>query len=142
MPFRRAVKSASSSCERTLNSRSCLAGGRTTKKTRQTALAAYSGRRVIEGLVVRVIIYKLVDPQRGGHEEFHFRSRTKDELKLEVYALLLAHFVIRALMLEAATAATLNVDHLSFWGALQALKTRLPEQAERCQAPIAQRGLG
>ena len=127
------------------------------------------------GIVVRVIVYKLVDPQRAGHEEVHrlmtnlldasefpamelimeyherweeeivfdeqkthqdpcraektthFRSQTTDGLKQEVYALSLAHFVIRALMLEAATAANLDVDRLSFRGAFQILKTRLPE---------------
>ena len=58
------------------------------------------------GIVVRVIVYKLVDPQRAGHEQVNFRSQTTKGVKQEVYALSLAHFVIRALMLEAATVAS------------------------------------
>ncbi len=42
-------------------------------------------------------------------------------------ALSLGHFVVRALMLEAATAANIEVDRLSFKGSFQILKTRLPE---------------
>ena len=39
----------------------------------------------------------------------------------------IAHFVIRALMLQAAEQAELDVDRLSFKGSFQILKTRLPE---------------
>ena len=39
----------------------------------------------------------------------------------------LGHFVVRALMLEAATEANIDVDRLSFKGSFQILKTRLPE---------------
>ena len=45
----------------------------------------------------------------------------------ELYALSLAHFVIRALMYEAATAIDLDTDRLSFTGCFQILKCRLPE---------------
>ena len=128
-----------------------------------------------QGILVRVIEYKLDDPQRVGHNEVHrlmtnlleaetypamelimeyherweeelvydeqkthqdpcraekttnFRSETKDGLKQELYAMSLAHFVVRALMLEAASHARLDVDRLSFKGSFQILKTRLPE---------------
>jgi hypothetical protein len=128
-----------------------------------------------QGIQVRVIEYKLNDPQRVGHEDVHrlmtnllnpedfpatelimeyherweeemvfdeqkthqdpcraekttnLRSETTDGLKQELYALSLGHFVIRALMLEAATDANINVDRLSFKGSFQILKTRLPE---------------
>lgn len=128
-----------------------------------------------QGILVRVIEYKLDDPQRTGHDEVHrlmtnlldpeefpamelvmeyherweeevvfdeqkthqdpcraekttnFRSETTDGLKQELYAMSLAHFVVRALMLEAATAANMDVDRLSFKGSFQILKTRLPE---------------
>jgi len=128
-----------------------------------------------QGIVVRVIEYKLNDPQRVGHDEVHrlmtnlldaeefparelimeyherweeelvfdeqkthqdprraekttnFRSETTDGLRQELYAMSLAHFVVRALMLEAATATDIDVDRLSFKGSFQILKTRLPE---------------
>ena len=57
----------------------------------------------------------------------NLRSQTTDGLRQELYALSLAHFVIRALMLEAATKANLDVDRLSFKGSFHILKTRLPE---------------
>lgn len=128
-----------------------------------------------QGILVRVVEYKLDDPQRTGHDEVHrlmtnlldaaqfpakelvmeyherweeelvfdqqkthqdpcraekttnFRSETRDGLKQEIYAMSLAHFVIRALMLKAAEEAEIDVDRLSFKGSFQILKTRLPE---------------
>ena len=128
-----------------------------------------------QGILVRVIEYKLNDPQRVGHDEVHrlmtnlvnpeefpamelimeyherweeemvfdeqkthqdpcraekttnLRSETTDGLKQELYAMSLGHFVIRALMFEAATDAKIDVDRLSFKGSFQILKTRLPE---------------
>jgi len=66
------------------------------------------------------------DPTRA-EKTTHFRSETRDGLRQEIYALSLAHFVIRALMLDAAKEANLDVDRLSFKGCFQILKTRLPE---------------
>ena len=128
-----------------------------------------------QGILVRVIEYKLDDAQRVGHDEVHrlmtnlldpeefpamelimeyherweeelvfdeqkthqdpcraekttnLRSETTDGLKQELYAMSLGHFVVRALMLEAATEANIDVDRLSFKGSFQILKTRLPE---------------
>jgi hypothetical protein len=127
------------------------------------------------GIIVRVIRYKLDDPQRVGHDEehvlmttlldeelypaseliplyherweeelvydeqkthqdprrptkpAHLRSQTPAGVIQEMYALSLAHFVIRALMLEAATSIGLDSDRLSFTGCFQILKCRLPE---------------
>ena len=127
------------------------------------------------GIVVRVIDYKLDDPQRTGHDELHrlltnlldpveypamdfivgyherwehelvfdeqkthqdpcraekttnFRSETTDGLRQELYALSLGHFVIRAMMLQAAESKGVDSDRLSFKGCFQILKTRLPE---------------
>jgi len=45
----------------------------------------------------------------------------------ELYALSLGHFVVRALMLEAAKEDELDVDRLSFTGCLRILQARLPE---------------
>ncbi len=127
------------------------------------------------GIIVRVIRYKLDDPQRVGHDEehvlmttlldeklypaseliplyherweeelvydeqkthqdprrptkpAHLRSQTPAGVIQEMYALSLAHFVIRALMFEAATSIGLDSDRLSFTGCFQILKCRLPE---------------
>ena len=128
-----------------------------------------------QGILVRMIEYKLDDPQRTGHDEVHrlmtnlldaeqfsagelimeyherweeemvfdeqkthqdpcraekttnYRSETTDGLRQEIYAMSIAHFVVRALMLRAAEEAKLDVDRLSFKGSFQILKTRLPE---------------
>jgi hypothetical protein len=66
------------------------------------------------------------DPVRA-EKAASFRSETRGGLRQEIYALSLAHFVIRALMFEAAKEANLDVDRLSFKGCFQILKTRLPE---------------
>ena len=126
-------------------------------------------------LLVRVIEYKLDDPQRTGHDEVHrlitnlldaeqypamelmleyherweeeivfdeqkthqdpcraekttnLRSEASDGLRQKLYALSLDHFIIRAMMLQAAEAKDMDVDRLSFKGCFQILKTRLPE---------------
>ena len=128
-----------------------------------------------DGIMVRIIEYKLDDPQRTGHDEVHrlmtnlldaeeypameliieyherweeemvfdeqkthqdpcraekttnYRSETGDGLKQEMYAWSNGHFIVRALMLEAAQTAQIEVDRLSFKGCFQILKTRLPE---------------
>jgi hypothetical protein len=49
------------------------------------------------------------DPRRPG-KAAHFRSQRPEGVEQEVYALSLAHFVIRALMLEAAGEQQLDVD--------------------------------
>jgi len=53
----------------------------------------------------------------------------------ELYALSLGHFVVRALMLEAAQGENLDVDRLSFTGCLHILQARLPE----CDSTTAER---
>jgi hypothetical protein len=57
----------------------------------------------------------------------HLRSETPAGVVQEVYALALAHFVIRSLMAAAAASACLDPDRLSFTGCFQVLKCRLPE---------------
>lgn len=127
------------------------------------------------GVLVRVIAYKLDDPQRTGHGELHrlitnlldaelhpalelipgyherweieltfdeqkthhdprraekpahLRSETPDGVRQELYALSLAHFAVRALMLAAAEPQELDVDRLSFTGCFRVLQCRLPE---------------
>lgn len=136
---------------------------------------SYDRSKDRNGILVRVIRYKLDDPQRTGHDEEHvlmttlldevlypaseliplYHERWEEELTFdeqkthqdprratkpahlrsltpsgviqELYALSLAHFVIRSLMFEAGQSAALDVDRLSFTGCFQILKCRLPE---------------
>jgi Insertion element 4 transposase N-terminal/Transposase DDE domain len=66
------------------------------------------------------------DPRRA-EKTTNLRSETADGVRQELYALSLGHFVIRAMMLQAAESAKRDVDSLSFKGCFQILKTRLPE---------------
>src|SRR3954451_13570798 len=66
------------------------------------------------------------DPRRAS-KPAHLRSETPAGVIQEVYALSLGHFVVRALMVEAAAPAGLDSDELSFTGCFQVLKCRLPE---------------
>jgi hypothetical protein len=63
------------------------------------------------------------------------RSRTPDGVRQEVYALLLAHYAVRALMHHAACQANVDPDRLSFTDALFVLSetTRELIQGERSQ---------
>jgi len=54
------------------------------------------------------------------------RSQTPAGVVQEVYGLLLAHFVVRRLMFEAATSSSLPPRRLSFTGTLKILRCRLP----------------
>ena len=71
------------------------------------------------------------DPRRPT-KPTQLRSQTPEGVEQELYALSLGHFVVRALMLEAAQRETLDVDRLSFTGCLQILQARLPEEI-RCR---------
>ena len=66
------------------------------------------------------------DPPRAS-KPTHLRSETPTGVVQEVYALSLAHFVIRSLMFQAAARANLDTDRLSFTGCLHILQCRLPE---------------
>jgi hypothetical protein len=66
------------------------------------------------------------DPRRA-EKSANLRSETPDGVRQELYALSLAHFVVRALMFEAARPAKLDVDRLSFTGCFRILQNRLPE---------------
>jgi hypothetical protein len=65
------------------------------------------------------------NPRQPG-KEAHFRSQTPEGVEQELYAVSVAHFVVRALMLQAA-GKDLDVDRLSFTGCLRILQARLPE---------------
>lgn len=66
------------------------------------------------------------DPSRAS-KPTHLRSETPAGVIQEVYALSLAHFVIRSLIFQAARRADLDTDRLSFTGCFQILQCRLPE---------------
>lgn len=148
--------------------------------------SSYDRKKDRNGIEVRVIEYKLDDPQRTGHGETHrlitnlldevqypamdlivlyherwevelvydeqkthqdprraekpthLRSETPDGVKQELYALSVAHFVIRSLMFTAAQAEQLDVDRLSFTGCVQILQCRLPECDSSAPASLAQ----
>ena len=66
------------------------------------------------------------DPRRA-EKPANLRSETPEGVRQELYALSLGHFVVRALMFEAARPAKLDVDRLSFVGCFRILQCRLPE---------------
>lgn len=66
------------------------------------------------------------DPKRAT-KPAHLRSQSPPAVVQELYALAIGHFVIRALMHEAALQADIDPDRLSFTGSFQILKARLPE---------------
>jgi len=66
------------------------------------------------------------DPRRAT-KPAQLRSETPAGIIQEIYALSLGHFVVRALMFEAAQTVGLDPDRLSFLGCFQILKCRLPE---------------
>jgi hypothetical protein len=74
------------------------------------------------------------DPTRVT-KSAQLRSGTPAGVIQEIYALSLAHFVIRSLMFEAAATVAIDPDRLSFTGCFQVLRCRLPE----CEAkePVA-----
>jgi hypothetical protein len=55
------------------------------------------------------------------------RSKTPEGVAQEFNALSLGHFVVRALMLQAAQQGNVDVDRLSFTGSLHILQAWLPE---------------
>jgi hypothetical protein len=66
------------------------------------------------------------------------RSQTPQGVLQELYALSLGHFVVRSVMAEAASAAGLDPDRLSFVGCLQILRCRLPECPDPTSAGFAE----
>lgn len=65
---------------------------------------------------------------RGG-EHVLLRSKTPDLVRQEVYALLLAHFVVRSVMHEAALQVDEDPDRLSFIHTVRVLRRKLPQAA-------------
>ena len=63
------------------------------------------------------------------------RSRRPAEVVQEVYGLLVAHWAIRALMVEAAAEAQIDPDRLSFVGALRVLRRAVPRFLQHADHP-------
>ncbi len=57
------------------------------------------------------------------------RSKTPDLVQQELWGLLLAHFAIRQLMLQAAWPRSLDPDRLSFTHAVRVIKRKMPQAA-------------
>lgn len=66
------------------------------------------------------------DPRRAS-KPAQLRSQTPTGVEQELYALSLGHFVLRALMTEAATRVQTDPDRLSFTGCWHIVRCRLPE---------------
>jgi hypothetical protein len=77
------------------------------------------------------------DPRRA-EKPAQLRSETPEGVRQELYALSLGHFAIRKMMFEAARAAKLDVDRLSFVGCFRILQCRLPECDSRPPATLTQ----
>jgi hypothetical protein len=65
---------------------------------------------------------------RGGSRVL-LRSKTPDLVRQEVYGLLLAHYVVRVIMHDAARAMGEDPDRISFIHTVRVLKRRLPQAA-------------
>lgn len=76
------------------------------------------------------------DPCRA-EKPTHLRSQTPDGVRQELYALSLAHFVIRALMFAAAQSGHRDPRRLSFTGCFRLLQCRLPECARHTRSELA-----
>lgn len=77
------------------------------------------------------------DPRRAT-KPANLRSETPAGVVQELYALSLAHFVVRALMFQSAASVGLDPDRLSFTGCFQILQCRLPECDARYEYSLQQ----
>lgn len=75
------------------------------------------------------------DPRRPG-KPAQLRSETPDGVRQELFALSLGHFVVRALMFQAARPLELDTDRLSFVHCFRVLQCRLPECDSRTASSL------
>jgi len=66
------------------------------------------------------------DPRRAS-KPANLRSQTPNGVRQEIYALSLGHFIVRAMMCDAATQADIDPDGLSYTGCLQVLRQALAD---------------
>jgi len=67
------------------------------------------------------------DHRRGGGTAVALRSKRPDLVRQDFYGLLLAHFGVRSLMVEAAQEADVEPGCISFTHAMNVVIRRLPE---------------
>jgi hypothetical protein len=84
--------------------------------------AAYQQRWEYE-ISLREIETQMLEPGSG------LRSRTPALIRQELWGLLLAHYAIRSLMAEAAAAAGLDPDRLSFMRSISLVRRQVTDQA-------------
>ena len=85
--------------------------------------AAYHERWEIEGLIDEIKTH-----QRGSGRVL--RSRSPKLIKQEIWALLLTHYAIRALMCRAADEADVDPDRISFLRSLRVIRRQVTGQAD------------
>ena len=86
-------------------------------------LAAACQQRWEYEISLREIETQLLEPGSG------LRSRSPELVRQELWGLLLAHYAIRALMAEAAAAAGLDPDRLSFMRSISLVRRQVTDQA-------------
>jgi hypothetical protein len=69
-----------------------------------------------------------------GGRPLALRSKTPAGVLRQVYGLLLAHYVVRRMMHDAAVTASVDPDRLSFSNALRVLQCQLPESPRKAVA--------
>jgi hypothetical protein len=85
--------------------------------------AAYHERWEIEGLIDEIKTH-----QRGPGRVL--RSRSPELIEQEIWALLLTHYAIRALMCRAADEADVDPDRISFLRSLRVIRRQITGQAD------------
>lgn len=76
---------------------------------------------------IETIFDEIKNHRRGGGSAITLRSKRPDLVRQDFYGLLLAHFGVRSLMLEAAHEAKVEPGYISFTHALAVVIRRLPE---------------
>jgi hypothetical protein len=76
---------------------------------------------------IETIFDEIKNQRRKGRNSMALRSKRPDLVKQDFYGLLLAHFGVRSLMLEAAQEADVEPGQLSFVHALEVIIRRIPE---------------
>jgi hypothetical protein len=76
---------------------------------------------------IETIFDEIKDHRRGGGTAVALRSKRPDLVKQDFYGLLLAHFGVRSLMVEAAQEADVEPGCISFTHAMNVVIRRLPE---------------
>jgi IS4 transposase len=84
--------------------------------------AAYQQRWEYE-ISLREIETQMLEPGSG------LRSKSPGLVRQELWGLLLAHYAIRSLMAEAAAAAGLDPDRLSFMRSISLVRRQVTDQA-------------